>query len=428
MNMTSIVALSACLVVVMGCQPRVRGSRRRVEYWWATLGLASGVVTTLPTLLNPNISPSSSLALQVAPICVVSVLLVLSNVRRGAALSAIGAGLLLFLTVPFAFALPSGDLTILLLSLSVLLPAIIVPASGYDKSSLFLAVSDAARLAAMVLAVLLILKGPQLIGSCRGDKCSIWGSALGPEGTGNALGVCLAVMIGLALLNVRDLKRWMLVAAAGFVLVDLTSSRSGFAILVAGLGFSLVRGAYWRESSSMRGHRAADRMVFVAAGLLTVAVAALPFLRWSAGSFTGRATLWQIATDELVPRSPIFGHGASYWVRQAATAQLQANYSTHNMAVEILVTAGAWGIACMAVILFSATQSRATPGVQSLCVAMIGIWLASGLTEVTSLPGRTYLYPAFLTFILMVCQSSPVRGISGDLGARGRAGRSEVEG
>jgi O-antigen ligase len=368
---------------------------RGIEYWWSfTAFLAGGIVPLIAVGALPVFS-DQRLLIQILPLSVLGGILVLNSVRNGARLTALSWTLLIVFLIYAAFCIGGDSLLMPIASFFMFLPAIVTPANGYSLQDLKSGAAAGTRWLLVIFAFCLIAF-PAPIGACRLDKCSIWGQALGPLGTGNSLGVVLAVLGAVSLLAASTRQRALAVLGGSFLLVDLTSSRSGFTTWMIGLGVLIM----YKICVHFRSRLVA---LLTLVGV-TAAAVAVPLWDWGQGDFSGRVELWRAALDKF-SESPIFGFGPSFWVRQTASSELNANYSTHNLFTELLMSAGLVGVLSIAVGLVLA--SRASQGVTAslYVVALIVVWIGSSLSEVTSAPGRLYLFPGLLVFVMAVAHA-----------------------
>jgi O-antigen ligase len=110
--------------------------------------------------------------------------------------------------------------------------------------------------------------------------------------------------------------------------------------------------------------------------------------------------LW-IRAQEIILENPLLGVGSTFWVRQPQTTALLANYSTHNLALEVVLSTGVLGaLALVGAVVMCARRASTDARIIGLGFAVV--WLAGGITEVTSAPGRLYLIPALLPLVFVM--------------------------
>lgn len=411
--MAEYVCIAACIAWILASlrQWRFRGVAKP-EFWWAFCVVLFGGAGAFWSIQSADQASQVFSILRVAPPTITGVFLAAHAVRRGGTISLVGGALIATILPMIAISVGTLDVGMIALAVAIVLPAIVSPTAGYSREG-FLSGVTAGTSAMLVLIALQVLLQPSIyIGPCRGDKCSVWGEALGPLGLGNAIGVCLAVIAPLSMIISSGAVRTAVTLLAGATLVDLTSSRSAMiAFAVAAVIACTYRVAVWHalrgRKPEIRSRRWREARLTMSAGVLGVAVvvAAVPLWRWRPGAFTGRADLWSYALGHVIPESLFFGHGSSYWVRQAATVQLQANYATHNLLTEILVSAGLWGAVWLTIGVFASTKVGRDTRLNLVGIAAVGIWLSSCITEVSSAPGRLYLMAALFPLVIALAQS-----------------------
>jgi O-antigen ligase len=284
------------------------------------------------------------------------------------------------------------------------LPAIIVPKKGYDLDSLRAGVTAGVSLFLVTISALTLLLPGAVIGPCRSaDKCSFLGVALGAMSTGNALGMYLAAASAISLLANAKWYSFLLTLAGGFLLTELTASRSGLAswyVIVA-----LV--VTYRISQHLRSRLPLILAVFS----VCILAAAIPLMNWRAAELTYRPILWWHAIA-LFERNPLLGYGASYWARDENRFRtgrgfsLGLNYSTHNIVLELLISAGAIGLLAFVIALFLAALNVREFNTSLYVIALVGVFVALSLTEVTSAPGRVYLFDGIGIYLFMAASSA----------------------
>jgi len=220
---------AAALWILAMRRPRkqTRPSARRLEFWWTVAAFAAGLTFPAANIASIGSLGSSDIdvAIRLAPMLIIGTVAVARSLLTGARIPASGLWLLLAFGLLAAQSIQTPS-PIVLLSFLMFLPAIITPTRGYDLQ----AITDGARvgtaLGLAALAVIVVTNAPLMIGACRLDKCSVWGEALGPYGTGNALGLVLAATAAVSLITASSPLRFLTIVASSYILVDLTSSRS----------------------------------------------------------------------------------------------------------------------------------------------------------------------------------------------------------
>ncbi|WP_211879528.1 O-antigen ligase family protein [Pseudarthrobacter albicanus] len=345
--------------------------------------------------ITSSVGGDALLLIRFSPLIAAGIFVTIVNLANGAIVRP--PGLLLFgVFVPMgAFAIVEHSFVMPLMSLAILGPAIVVPRLGYSTEPLYTGLRDAVRVTLIVLSLYIMILPGQVIGPCRGDKCSIWGLSIGAFGSGNAFGVYLAFVAGISIILARNAITAALSTIASAALVDATSGRSA----MIAWAVTVLAAHTWRLTRSSKKSHAVKVTGIGAAALVTV-VGTYP---WRPDDFTGRANLWIVAKEQFLS-SPLFGYGPSFWVRQERTSYVDSNYATHNLLWELLISSGFVGTALLTMSVLWLIRSS-HPEVQGLTVVLTTAWLASSTLEVTAAPGRLYLLPGVLLLIFVQGQS-----------------------
>ncbi|QOD42554.1 O-antigen ligase family protein [Clavibacter zhangzhiyongii] len=408
-----VLLVSAVLLVLLPTAgPRFREAWRSPYYLWVVSGFGlTGILRV--TELSQDSAGGANELLSIArfvPMLVAGAVIGARSLSRGKVYGG-HLLLLLLLCIPMAFA--AGELSLTpFIAAFAFLPALAVDRQPVDVRLVLLGLVHSLK----AMAVMIALYGAvgSIVGACRLDKCSLWGQQLGELGSGNALGVAIAILSFPIILTARK-TAWALIAVvASGLLVDLCSSRS--ALIMWSL--ALVAALLIRTTTRMR---IQVRTRLMAALTITTAllVGAVAVTTWQPDAFTYRGVLW-LKAQELIQQNPLLGVGSTYWVRQPITTALTANYSAHNLALEVLVSTGLLGaLALVGAIILCAR--RTDPEARIIALGMAVVWLAAGMTEVTSAPGRLYLVPALLplVFVLFNARSGSLVELPTD--ERGRA-------
>lgn len=403
----SIVALLAGSALwILGLRLSAIGTQvhwRAGEYWWGIAAFTFGGIGTLASFQFLGWSADEVTAIRLVPLAAVGCGMVLHSMNGGLRLPGSGYFLLVLFAVLLVFGISRQDFLMTAASFFTLLPCLLVPSGGYSLQALRAGTLGGMGIFLGLLIVLAVTSPADMIGQCRSDKCSIWGESLGTVGTGNALGLFVALMGPITAIFANRLKPGVLITVGSYLLVDLTSSRSALTAWGIGMAvvmvFVLCRKARWRWP------------IGLTAVLVSGAVIVIPLWPWREGTFTGRSELWQSALV-LFQQSPLFGFGSSYWVGQSATSSISANYATHNLLTEMLVSGGLVGAVCLGLALLLATRANGSKAISTYVLAFMAIWLSTSLTEVVSAPGRLYLVPGILAFILLVSNVRPGADLS----------------
>ncbi|WP_146081628.1 O-antigen ligase family protein [Clavibacter michiganensis] len=332
-----------------------------------------------------------SVFLRFAPMLALGIAIGVSNIFHG---HLYGSHLLLLLvvTIPIAYVIDGFSLMPIVAGLAFL-PALAASKGRVPVELLVAGLGHSLKL----ISVPLILFGitGSVLGTCRMDKCSVWGQQLGTMGAGNALGLLVAVLAFAGVYTARS-NFWAVANLIGtLLLVDLSSSRSGLVVWV----FAVGAGALLRLTESV----ALTVRIRLMAAALTVAVAgavAVAVTPWSPSAFTLRGILWLRAQD-LIADNVLLGVGSSFWVRQPYTTAMRPNYATHNIVLESMLSFGLLGTVALVLALIAAIL-RADLQSRLIGLAIAVIWVAGGIAEVPSAPGRLYLVPGLLPLLFVI--------------------------
>ena len=406
MSASQALLAGSCLWFAAQISCRDGGADRRVlEYWWALGVFLFGCIGTLTGLWFETLTDGQIAAVRLVPTVVLGLGLVARTLSGDrAVIPPAGFALLFYFGLLLCFASAGQGFLMPLSSLLLLLPALIVPQSGYCLRSLHAGAITGISLSLLAIVGFSILRPQRLIGTCRVDKCSVWGQVLGPETTGNAIGIYLAAASAITLFSATRWYTFVLSMLGSAILIELTGSRSA---LIA-LGLIVVLALTYRMAQERR-----SRMPIMLTSLaLCLATIVTPFLNWSESALTFRPVIWQYAIA-LFEESPLIGYGATYWVRNAFGVGgsgkgfvLKANYSTHNIALEILVSAGVLGAIAFTIALFLAATGSRDLTTWIYTMALTGVLAAVSVAEVPSAPGRVYLFPGLVVYLFVAARAA----------------------
>ena len=375
-----------------------------VESIWTISAFFLPGTAALLTISQPDDTSDTSLIIRFVPLLLVSLFMVVKSI--GSATLFIPSYTYFFMPIfgiLLAFAVSGNASTIMtIVSMIPYIPMLFTPSRPYSLEKILSGGTMSVKLLCLLVAALSILPGFNLIGPCRLDKCSIWGESLGAEGQGNALGMLFAFVSVLIYLGSKNKYSLLLSFVGTFLIVDLTSSRSAMLAWTCSLFMYLT----FRVSNRIR----MSWPLGVSVTLLSAAVIFIATYSWRLDEFTGRASLWAQAID-LFAKSPFFGYGSSFWVRQPATSLLNANYSTHSIFWEMIVSVGVVGLTLfvggIVVLIFHVSHRT-----RMILLLFVGTWLSGSILEVLAAPGRFYLVPAVLPFILLIAATQPAESRS----------------
>ncbi|MFC7926842.1 O-antigen ligase family protein [Microbacterium laevaniformans] len=404
MSVAVIALVTACAVWMFALRSDQAATPRHIqepEYWWSLVAFATGGIGSLASFEFVTLNPDQVTLARMLPLALAGVVIVIRTlVARAGVLSASSYFLFAYFALLLIHSINGQAVLMPLLSFVLFFPVLIVPRSGYSFHALLRGAQTGIMVTLVVIGIGGLLLSSSFIGPCRFDKCSVWGFSLGTAGTGNALGMVLALAALTSLLSSRGITSFLSIGISSLVLVDLTSSRSaisayGVTVLIA-VAYRLAR---WRRARAW---------VFVPLIVVSAVVVAVPLQRWTGDEFTGRAELWLYA-QQLFRESPLAGYGSSFWVDGTGIDGISRNYSTHNFFIESLVSSGAIGTGILALAIVSACLSRYFDGSVAAAAMFAGI-IGSSITEVVSAPGRTYLFAGCLVFAFLLSHSRIPRG------------------
>jgi hypothetical protein len=393
--MAQLVLLASAIILVVfpTTGPRIRDVWRSPYYLWIVAGFGLTGILRVTELSQDGSSSANELlsTIRFVPMLVLGAIIGARSISRGKLYGG-HLLLLLLLCIPMAFATGEVSVTPFIAAVAFL-PALAVDRQPVSVGTVLLGLVHSLKAIALMIALYGV--GGSIVGACRLDKCSLWGQQLGELGSGNALGVAIAILAFPAILTARKRGWSLLVVVASGLLVDLCSSRS--ALIMWSL--AVVAALLIRMTTRMR-VQVRTRLMAALTVVTAVLVGVVAFTTWQPDAFTYRGVLW-LKAQELILQNPLLGVGSTYWVRQPLTTALAANYSAHNLALEVLVSTGLVGaLALVGAVILCAR--RTAPEARIIALGMAVVWLAAGITEVTSAPGRLYLVPALLPLVFVL--------------------------
>lgn len=227
-------------------------------------------------------------------------------------------------------------------------------------------------------------------------KCELLGGfvSVGGGSGSNAFGITLA-MLGGVLVYVFPRLRGALAGVAIGVAILATGAR--LATVCAAAVFALA----W-FSAHMGWARRLLPLGAGGFGLLSIITAAWPFPE---NAFTDRAVLWERARV-MIADHPFFGHGLSYWARDAITQTNPSDsYAPHNLWLDPLVAVGFMGTAVLVVALVISFH-HADPRARAIAWVLLAGILCMGTFESTVMPFRIGPIPACFPVLLLLLTAS----------------------
>lgn len=242
-----------------------------------------------------------------------------------------------------------------------------------------IAVGCRLALAAVSGAILVaVIANPAVVTDCRADKCGIAGRVLTSPfaGNGNILGLYAAMLLPFALYRATPIKA--VLSGLGVVAVcELAGSRSaliGVAVVAIGYALLLVCDTSRSRMTAMIGLLAAC----TAASLVPAVI------RYGDEAFTFRGALWNQAKDFIAAR-PVFGSGPTAWERFGLTSVADANYSPHNLWLDMAVSVGVWGLGVVAAAMIVLIVRSDAEDREAILLYLCGV-LAIGTLESLFIP------------------------------------------
>ena len=362
---------------------------RRIEYWWSIAAFLVPALMSLSSLLGVQFPQEIGVLLAYGPATIIGSLMLAKGALTGH-LSRFALPLVLLLLMTGVWSLDGGSWITPLVSGALYLPALVVPYPLLAFPAIMRGIIDSLKLFAIALATSALLAPGPLIGSCRLDKCSVWGVQIGPGGTGNAIGLIVVIMAAFTMMAVKRWRDLALVFSSALLFGDATGSRSALLLLLIAIPTAIMR----RGSNSRRNWRMMVPLVVSLGAVVYVATG-----EWSADAATGRGQLWTLA-QRLIRNSPIWGYGPSFWVRQDGRNGISTNYASHNLLLETLVSFGAFGLLVLTFLCLLALRGVKSD-LKPMFIGLFAVWIASGITEVVALPGRTYILATVVPFLLL---------------------------
>jgi len=258
------------------------------------------------------------------------------------------------------------------------------------------AIADALVISVAGMCVLLASYGLLLPGlavrtDCQQNtaKCDLLGGflSIGQESGSNAFGITLAMVAAFAVYRLRWSRAVMLTAA-----VCATILASGARLATACAAASCAIGLL----AKARGGRTWAAVALSAATVASLIFAVVPF---PPHSFTDRAILWGRAR-QMILDAPWFGHGLSFWVRDAATQPPPPrSYSPHNLWLDLGVAGGMIAVLVLVVAVLLGLWLSAPEARTGALLILTGI-VVVGCFESTFMPFRINPVPAGMVVLL----------------------------
>ncbi len=272
-------------------------------------------------------------------------------------------------------------------------PFLFVSSKEIDRSTVGSIYSLSVRGIVALALIIAFIQPEKSFTSCRADKCTSLGFVFAPEGSqSNVISLTLGLLV--ALIDFKKKYSWILTNSICLILIaEFAGGRSGtiagLACLISVLIFKFTKG---RTSKTYK--------LFLSSlcffSLIPV------FFTFNTSSFTGRSSLWIIA-KQFISESILFGYGASFWIRLPATNEIQANYSPHNIWLEILVSTGLVGLISL-FIAIAISVVKCDPNIRPFALSLLSGFFVAGFSESIVIPYRLVITPGF--FLVFICLTS----------------------
>ena len=275
----------------------------------------------------------------------------------------------------------------------LVLPFLFISRNGVDRVAINSIYSLCIRGIILLALGIAFIQPEKSFTSCRSDKCNVLGFVFAPEGNqSNVFSLTLGLLV--ALIDFKKSYLWIITNALCLIsLAEFSGGRSG---TIAGLG-CLASIAILK----LTGGRISKIYLTFLASLCFFSLIPVIFT-FNPTSFTGRASLW-IKAKQLIGESILFGHGASFWIRTPATFEFRANYSPHNMWLEILVSTGLFGLVCLSIAILISTI-KCDKSIRPFALSLFSGLFVAGFSESMVMPYRLIISPGY--FLIFICLTS----------------------
>lgn len=231
----------------------------------------------------------------------------------------------------------------------------------------------------------LLLPGYALRTDCQGNtaKCEMLGGfiSIGQFSASNAFGITLAMLAGFVVFQLQW-SRALTMTAAIVLGCLVTGARLATVCALACCVVALIAKVRWGRG-----------VVLAAVGVAATSSIVLAVVPFPPHFFTDRATLWGRARQMFL-EAPWFGHGLSFWVRDAATQPPPpSSYSPHNLWADLAVASGLLGIAVLVAAVILGLRLTAEEARIPALLLLTGV-LVAGCFESTLMPFRINPVPA----------------------------------
>jgi hypothetical protein len=254
-----------------------------------------------------------------------------------------------------------------------------------------------------------IIQPATVLRECRTDNpCGVLGILYpGVFTNENIFSLLLVAGIPFVWLGLRGRVRFLLACYVAFVAVA-TGSKLGAVSAVVVLAFLvLLRPALPDEAGASDPVASPGRVLFALPVLGAAATIGLlvPFHHPGADTLGDRATIWDMARDEL-SRSPLIGFGGKTWSGKYQAGEIPAavSPSLHNQWIDTLYAGGLVGLLLFLLLLVHLLARGGVPGIPVAASVLLPVLLTSVLERPWS-----FGISNALTFALLVATIAPVR-------------------
>ncbi|KUN23374.1 hypothetical protein AQJ23_25465 [Streptomyces antibioticus] len=241
---------------------------------------------------------------------------------------------------------------------------------------------------------------------CRADNpCG----SLGVHYTGvftneNIFSLLLIVGLPFVWLGLRGPVRVVLTCYVAFVAVATGSQLAGATAVLAVIFLAVLRPRLPDEPGPPRSQSLSSRILFGVPVLGAVAAVglALPFVRPEADRLGDRATVWEIAVQDL-RESPFMGFGAKAWSAKYQAGEIPAalSPSPHNQWMDVLYAGGLAGLVLFLLLLVHLLMQGGVRGFPAAASVLLPVLLASLLERPWSFGISNSLTFTLLTAVLL---------------------------
>ncbi|WP_371667389.1 O-antigen ligase family protein [Streptomyces sp. NBC_00289] len=309
----------------------------------------------------------------------------------------------LFLAVLFALSDGLHGQQFLVPRQLVLLAALLLATVARPGRSAFLGAAAVVLLFSVLGGVEALVEPATVLRECRADNpCGLLGvHYAGVFSNENIFAMMLVLGIPFLWLGLRGRVRTVLV---GYVAVLAVATGSTMATVAAVATVALLVLLRPRLPDEPDVRTRPGRILITVPILATVAAVglALPFSHPSAERLGDRATIWDIAGQEL-RASPFIGFGGKTWSAKYPAGEIPAavSPSLHNQWIDVLYAGGIIGLALFVILLVHLLARGGVPGFPAAAVVLLPVLLTSVIERPWSFGISNALTFALIAAVLM---------------------------